>query len=222
MLCRFVPVVAATYMQPAHLKSSQQFSLLLANMAYRLQPTRLVEVLLPVLAALYHETEVPAGSESLPGSYITQMQTLIESKMVRIKAQLFLLAAELLPADKLKRLHSYCESLRGYDEWQEVKLQRRNSLSQLAMTYYAMAKLREPTELGWSRLAGFLYDLEGASRETQILGHTQALLPDDVRQQFELNAEITRQGFFKEDAVFNAAIAEWDLRLNELLNAEWS
>ena len=33
-------------------------------MAYRLQPTRLVEVLLPVLAALYHETEVPAGGES--------------------------------------------------------------------------------------------------------------------------------------------------------------
>ena len=86
------------------------------------------------------------------------------------------------------------------------------TLPQLAMTYYAMAKLREPTELGWSRLAGFLYDLEGASRETQILGHTQALLPDDVRQHFELNAEITRQGFFKEDAVFNAAIAEWDLR----------
>ncbi|CAE7480731.1 kptA, partial [Symbiodinium necroappetens] len=177
----------------------------------------LAAVLLPVLAALYHETEVPAGSESLPGSYITQVQTLIETKMVKIKAQLFLLAAEILPADKLKRLHSYCETLRGYDEWQEIKLQRRHSLGQLAMMYYAMAKSREPTELGWSRLAGFLYDLEGASRETHILGHTQSLLPHDIRQQFEVNAEVTRQGFFKEDAVFNAAIAEWDLKLSELL-----
>ena len=78
-----------------------------------LQPTRLVEVLLPVLAALYHVTEVPSGSDSLPGSYITQVQTLIQAKMVKIKAQLFLLAAEILPADKLKRLHAYCETLRG-------------------------------------------------------------------------------------------------------------
>ena len=90
------------------------------------------------------------------------------------------------------------------------------------MTYYAMAKLREPTELGWSRLAGFLYDCEGSSRETEILGHTQALLPDDVRVQFEVNAEVTRQGFFREDATLNAAISEWELRLSELLNSEWS
>ena len=115
-------------------------------MAYRLQPTRLVEVLLLVLAALYHETEVPAGGESLPGSYLTQIKSMVETRMVRIKAQLFLLAAELLPAEKLKRLHSYCMSLRGYDEWQEVRLQRRNAFSQLAMTYYAMAKMREPTD----------------------------------------------------------------------------
>ena len=191
-------------------------------MAYRLQPTRLVEVLLPVLAALYHETEVPAGDESLPGSYLTQIKTMAETRMVRIKAQLFLLAAELLPAEKLKRLHTFCTSLRGYDEWQEVRLQRRNALSQLSMTYYAMAKLREPAELGWSRLAGFLYDCEGSSRETEILGHTQALLPDDVRVQFEVNAEVTRQGFFREDATLNAAISEWELRLSELLNSEWS
>ena len=191
-------------------------------MAYRRLPTRLVEVLLPVLAALYHETEVPAGGESLPGSYLTQIKSMVETRMVRIKAQLFLLAAELLPADKLKRLHSYCMSLRGYDERQEVRLQRRNALRQLAMTYYAMAKMCEPTELGWSRLAGFLYDCEGSSRETEILGHTQALLPDDVRVQFEVNAEVTGQGFFREDAVLNAAISEWELRLNELLTAEWS
>ena len=49
---------------------------------------------------------------------------------MRIKAQLFLLAAELLPAEKLKRLHAYCMSLRGYDEWQEVRQQRHNALSQ--------------------------------------------------------------------------------------------
>ena len=111
-------------------------SLPLAIMAYRLQPTRLVEVLLPVLAALYHETEVQAGDESLPGSYLTQIKTLVETRLVRIKAQLCLLAAELLPAEKLKRLHAYCMSLRGYDEWQEVRLQRRNALSQVALTYY--------------------------------------------------------------------------------------
>ena len=52
-------------------------------MAYRLRPTRLVEVLLPVLAALYHETEVPAGGESLPGSYLTQIKTLVETRLVR-------------------------------------------------------------------------------------------------------------------------------------------
>ncbi|OLQ12165.1 hypothetical protein AK812_SmicGene3975 [Symbiodinium microadriaticum] len=57
----------------------------IAIMAYRLQPTRLVEVLLPVLAALYHETEVPAGEESLPGSYLTQIKTLVETRLVRIK-----------------------------------------------------------------------------------------------------------------------------------------
>ena len=90
-------------------------------MAYRLQPTRLVEVLLPVLAALYHETEVGAGVESLPGSYLTQIKSLAETRLVCIKAQLFLLAAELLPAEKLKRLHAYCTSLRGYDEWNEVR-----------------------------------------------------------------------------------------------------
>ena len=67
------------------------FYLPFAIMAYRLQPTRLVEVLLPVLAALYHETEVPAGDESLPGSYLTQIKTMAETRMVRIKAQLFLL-----------------------------------------------------------------------------------------------------------------------------------
>ena len=78
------------------------------------------------------------------------------------------------------------------------------------MMYYSMAKSREPTELGWSRLAGFLYDLEGTSRETHILGHTQSLLPDNIRHQFELDAEITRQRFFREDAELNAAIAEWD------------
>ena len=195
----------------------------LAIMAYRLQPTRLVEVLLPVLAALYHETEVPAGEESLPGSYLTQIKTLVETRLVRIKAQLFLLAAELLPAEKLKRLHAYCMSLRGYyDEWQEVRQQRRNALSQLALTYYTLAKLREPTELGWSRLSGFVYDCEGSHRETEILSHTQALLPDDVRIQFEVNAEVTRQSFFREDVTLNAAISEWELRLNELLNSEWS
>ena len=167
MPSQFEPVFAAFFiylLQPAHLKSSQQLSLPFAIMAYRLQPTRLVEVLLPVLAALYHETEVAAGSESLPGSYITQVRTLIDAKMVKIKAQLFLLAVELLPADKLKRLHLYCESLRGYDEWQEIKLQRRHNLGRLAMTYYAMAKSREPTELGLSRLAGFLYDSACSSR----------------------------------------------------------
>ena len=125
-------------------------------MAYRLRPTRLVEVLLPVLAALYHETEVGAGVESLPGSYLTQIKCLAETRLVCIKAQLFLLAAELLPAEKLRRLHTYCSSLRGYDEWNEVRLQRRNALSQVALTYFTLAKLREPTELGMSRLSGFL------------------------------------------------------------------
>ena len=204
------------------LSRSARTLLPIAIMAYRLQPTRLVEVLLPVLAALYHETEVPAGEESLPGSYLTQIKTLVETRLVRIKAQLFLLAAELLPAEKLKRLHAYCMSLRGYDEWQEVRQQRRNALSQLALTYYTLAKLREPTELGWSRLSGFVYDCEGSHRETEILSHTQALLPDDVRIQFEVNAEVTRQSFFREDVTLNAAISEWELRLNELLNSEWS
>ena len=37
-----------------------------------------------------------------------------------------------------------------------------------------------------------------------------------------MNAEVVRQGYFREDAAFNAAIAEWDLKLNELLNADWS
>ena len=55
----------------------------------------------------------PAGDESLPGSYLTQIKTMVETRLVRIKAQLFLLAAELLPAEKLKRLHAYCLSLRG-------------------------------------------------------------------------------------------------------------
>ena len=198
------------------------FSLPLAIMVYRLQPTRLVEVLIPVLAALYHEVEVGAGVESLPGSYLTQIKSLIETRRVCIKAQLFMLAAELLPAEKLRRLHDYCTSLRGYDEWSEVRLQRRNALSQVALTYYTLAKLREPTALGWSRLSGFLYDCEGSHRETEILAHTQALLPDDIRVQFEVNAEVTRQSFFREDATLNAAISEWALRLTELTNSEWN
>ncbi|CAE7325549.1 unnamed protein product, partial [Symbiodinium microadriaticum] len=144
--------------------------------AHRRQDDRLVEVLLPVLAALYHVTEVPSGSDSLPGSYITQAQTLIQAKMVKIKAQLFLLAAEILPADKLKRLHE--------------------CLGQIAMMHYTMAKSR-------------------------ILGHTQSLLPDNIRHPFDLDAELTRQRFFREDAEFNAAIAEWDLKLSELVNEEW-
>ena len=209
-------------MQLAPLKSIQHHYLPLATMAYRLRPTRLVEVLLPVLAALYHETEVGAGVESLPGSYLTQIKSLAETRLVCIKAQLFLLAAELLPAEKLRRLHTYCSSLRGYDEWNEVRLQRRNALSQVALTYFTLAKLREPTELGMSRLSGFLYDCEGSHRETEILAHTQALLPDDIRSQFEVNAEATRQSFFREDATLNAAISEWELRLTELLNSEWS
>ena len=61
----------------------------------------------------------------------------------------------------------------------------------------------------------------GTSRETQILGHTQSLLPDNIRHPFDLDAELTRQRFFREDAEFNAAIAEWDLKLSELVNEEW-
>ena len=164
----------------------------------------------------------PAMSHSPALTSRRSRRPLVETRLVRIKAELFLLAAELLPAEKLKRLHTYCMSLRGYDEWQEVRLQRRNALSQLALTYYTLAKLREPTELGCSRLTGFLYDCEGSHRETEILAHTQALLPDDVRIQFEVNAEVTRQSFFREDATLNAAISEWELRLTELLNSEWS
>ena len=72
-----------------------------------------MEVLIPVLAALYHEVEVGAGVESLPGSYLTQIKSLIETRRVCIKAQLFMLAAELLPAEKLRRLHDFCMSLRA-------------------------------------------------------------------------------------------------------------
>ena len=116
---------------------------------------------------------------------------------MKIKAQLFILAAEILPADKLKRLHAFCETLHGYDEWGEIKLQRRHSLGQTAMMYYSMSKSREPTDLGWSRLSGFQYDLEGAARETHILAHAQSLLPDNIRHQFDLDAELMRQKFFR-------------------------
>ena len=75
-------------------------------MAYVLHPTRLVEVLLPVFAALFYETEVEAGREVLPGSFITQVQMLIQGKAAKIKAQLMMLAVEVLAATKVKQLHS--------------------------------------------------------------------------------------------------------------------
>ena len=90
-----------------------------------------------------------------------------------------------------------------------MRLQRRNALSQVALTYYTLAKLREPTELGWSRLSGFLYDCEGSHRETEILAHTQALLPDDVRIQFEVNAEATLAEFLPQGRYFECS----DLRV---------
>ena len=155
------------------------------------------------------------------GSYITQVQTLIQAKMVNIKAQLFILAAEILPADKLKRLHAFCETLRGYDEWGGNQAAEETPLGQTAMLYYSMSKSRESTDLGWSRLSGFQYDLEGAARETHILAHAQSLLPDNIRHQFDLDSELMRQKFFREDAELNAAIAERELKLSELLNEEW-
>ncbi|CAE7264138.1 unnamed protein product [Symbiodinium microadriaticum] len=172
------------------------------NMAYVLQPTQLVTVLIPVLAALFYETEVEAGREVLPGSIITQIQTLIQGKAVKLKAQLMMLAVELLPAEQLKKLNSFCSRLRGYD-------------------YFALSKLRDGTELGWSSLTGFQCDLEAARRETEIMSHTSQLLPTNLRHQYELETELLRQKYFREDQEFNAAVAAWESRLGSLLNEEW-
>ena len=171
-------------------------------MAYVLQPTQLVTVLIPVLAALFYETEVEAGREVLPGSIITQIQTLIQGKAVKLKAQLMMLAVELLPAEQLKKLNSFCSRLRGYD-------------------YFALSKLRDGTELGWSSLTGFQCDLEAARRETEIMSHTSQLLPTNLRHQYELETELLRQKYFREDQEFNAAVAAWESRLGSLLNEEW-
>ena len=114
---------------------------------------------------------------------------LIQAKAVKIKAQLMMLVVEVLPATEVKQLHSFCSSLRGYDEWAEVRYQRRVALSQVAMLYFAMAKLREGTDLGWSRLSGFQYDVEGATRETDIMAHAEHLLPTNLRHQLLMSTQ---------------------------------
>ena len=71
------------------------------------------------------------------------------------------------------------------------------------MLYFAMAKLREGTELGWSRLSGFQYDVEGATREMHIMTHAEHLLPTNLRHQFDVDTELLRQKYFREDLEVN-------------------
>ena len=42
-----------------------------------------------------------------------------------------------------------------------------------------------------------------------------------TRHQFDLDSELMRQKFFREDAELNSAIAAWEVQLSELLNEEW-
>ena len=80
------------------------------------------------------------------------------------------LVVGLLLGAKVKQVARHLDVLQGYDEWQEVKQNRRNSRAVLAQSFLTLSRLAGDQEI---HIAGSLhmhwFDLCQARRETELL-----------------------------------------------------
>ena len=110
-------------------------------------------------------------------------------------------------------------TLMAFQEWQEVKEQRRAALRQLAITCIVQAcRTASPQSFFTSMLGMYTKELRGLCREKEIMNYTGEALQINpgLRVAFLEEARAAREGWFSDDKKMNSAIARWQETTDEL------
>ena len=124
-----------------------------------MEATTLVKTLVPLVADLLEMQVAPGKSEQDPGAAVlaarvheARMRHQVEGPAMLILPHLRLFAHSCLKESNMRRLLDVVNSLRGFDEWSEVKAYRRTCLKTISVRYLAMMRytMQPESYASWS------------------------------------------------------------------------